>query len=383
MGLNADLFVSDEEGYVCAICHDVAHPPVLFPCPGQHIFCRPCIKQWIRLRLPDPCLCPQCQTGMQGDLIPLSPFVERQYNNLTLRCSQKCNLWEGSLGDMAAHHASDCSQTLVPCPNEGCALPRKRGDLQVHAQTECPYRMVPCKHCKGTFAANTLDDHDSVCPRKLVSCPDSMGAPSSSASSLTPDKCKDVARGDLESHSLLCPWKQINCLWSENGCTFKVCRHAMPHHENTEVGHHMRLMQAEILSLKQQLAFMKNGPAEDSFQHRIPASQALVLDVYSSKFIMNTTFTLNVSAVEGQVNIFVWFENSTSIPGAWFNVKVTMTHQQLTKSVSREGSNSFNFRNKGSYYYTGYKFSNFIEEARLRELVSNGNLDIRVDVKKL
>ena len=75
-------------------------------------------------------------------------------------------------------HTASCQFALVPCPNK-CEEDKGAGELLLlrkhlnqHLKTKCQKRAHKCPHCgeKGTLTSITKD-HDKVCEKKIVACP--------------------------------------------------------------------------------------------------------------------------------------------------------------------------------------------------------------------
>ena len=85
--------------------------------------------------------------------------------------------WKGTIGTLDNHIAT-CQFAVVPCPNKceddigAGELHLIKKDLDDHLKTKCLKRAYECQHCgeKGTYASIT-EDHDKVCDKKIVPCP--------------------------------------------------------------------------------------------------------------------------------------------------------------------------------------------------------------------
>ena len=167
-----------------------------------------------------------------------------------MRCanSERCCQWTGTVGSLDDHIAS-CQFALVPCPNK-CEEDKGAGELLLikiyldqHLKTECPKRAYECPHCgeKGTFASIT-EDHDQVCEKKIVACPNK-----GSGCSLS------MERGKTQEHaSSDCEYTEVACVYESLGCGVRMLRKDRKKHETDDGEKHLNLSRETIRSLSEQ-----------------------------------------------------------------------------------------------------------------------------------
>eukprot|EP01113_Clastostelium_recurvatum_P023511 TRINITY_DN2805_c0_g2_i1.p1 TRINITY_DN2805_c0_g2~~TRINITY_DN2805_c0_g2_i1.p1 ORF type:complete len:395 (+),score=42.41 TRINITY_DN2805_c0_g2_i1:29-1186(+) len=162
MGLDTDLFLCDADTlsvYVCAICTDVSHPPVLSPCVAGHMFCAGCVAT--SPSVPRLQACPLDREPLRGrQMQPLTGGLLRVYNTFKLKCSQGCE-WTGPIDSLTSHLSQHCRLSEVPCAHAGCSYRCARETMQAHAAS-CNYMTVTCGRCKKQFTASMLSMH--YCP---------------------------------------------------------------------------------------------------------------------------------------------------------------------------------------------------------------------------
>ena len=190
----------------------------------------------------------------------------REINALQVRCanSESCQ-WTGTVGTLDDHIAS-CQFALVPCPNK-CEEDKGVGEfllirkhLDQHLKTKCPKRAYVCPHCgeKGTFAS-IIEDHDQVCEKKIVACPNKG---SGCSLSMERGKVKEHVSGD-------CEYTEIACAYESLGCGKRMLRKDSEKHEKEDREKHLDLSLATVRSLSQQHKQLSDQHKQLSDQHKI------------------------------------------------------------------------------------------------------------------
>ena len=170
-----------------------------------------------------------------------------------MRCanSERGCQWTGTIGTLD-DHVTSCQFALVPCPNK-CEENKGAGELllirkhlEQHLKTKCPKRAYECPHCgeKGTFASIT-EDHDQVCEKKIVACPNKKSGCSLS-----------MKRGKTKEHvSSDCEYTEVACAYESLGCGVRIVRKDKPSHESEAREKHMdlSLVNFKLLSVEHNL----------------------------------------------------------------------------------------------------------------------------------
>ena len=154
--------------------------------------------------------------------------------------------WTGTIGTLDNHIAT-CQIPLVPCPNKcednkgAGELHLMRKDLDDHLKTKCPKRDYKCQHCgeKGTYASIT-EDHDKVCNKKIVSCPNKGSG------------CRlSMERGKTNQHVMsVCDYTEVACAYESLGCGVRMLRKDAVKHEKDSRERHLDLSLVSIRSIK-------------------------------------------------------------------------------------------------------------------------------------
>ena len=201
----------------------------------------------------------------------------REINALQVRCtnSERGCQWTGTVGTLD-HHIASCQFALVPCPNK-CVEDKGAGELLLirkhldqHLKTKCPKRAYDCPHCgeKGTFAIIT-EDHDQVCEKKIVACPNK-----GSGCSLS------MERGKTQEHvSSDCEYTEVACVYESLGCGVRMLRKDRATHEKEDREKHVDFCLATVRSREEQHKTLSEGEA---FVFQLPG--------YANKKENNMTF---------------------------------------------------------------------------------------------
>lgn len=152
--------------------------------------------------------------------------------------------WKGTVATVRMHVQNTCGFTQVSCPYECMAdgeyVQMKRKDLESHKK-KCSNRDYECKRCGETGTYEGIKkDHDKVCTKKMVKCPNSR-----CSSSMERDK--------MEEHiQTVCGYTEVACKYEHLGCSVKKTRKDLKQHEEGDKTHfHLALEKAELLESTQ------------------------------------------------------------------------------------------------------------------------------------
>ena len=204
--------------------------------------------------------------------------------------------WTGTVGTSDDHTAS-CQYNLVPCPNN-CNEDNGDGqflliwkDMEGHLKTECMKRAYKCLHCgeEGTFAS-IMEDHDKVCTKKPVACPNK-----NNGCTLSMEKMK------MEEHVISdCGYTEIACVYESLGCGVRMLRKDKTAHEKEDREKHMKLSLATVTSLSEQLQTLTERHEKESKQHEDDhkkLSEIVRLQDEQLKLLIDQNKTLSGEAV--------------------------------------------------------------------------------------
>ena len=165
--------------------------------------------------------------------------------------------WTGTIGTLD-YHIVTCQFALVPCPNKceddkgAGKLHLMRKDLDDHLKTKCPKRAYECQHCgeKGTYA-NITEDHDKVCDKKIVPCPNKgSGCPLS------------MERGKTKQHvRSVCDYTEVACAYESLGCGVRMLKKDAEKHKREAREKHMDLALDTVSSREEQHKTLSEGEA--------------------------------------------------------------------------------------------------------------------------
>ena len=262
-------FISEPDNcLLCAICLELASLPKQCEDCGK-LFCSECIEK--NGRKP----CPNCGTDNPKYFkdsrskqqyhflrIALPMYLlsgRREINALQVRCanSERGCQWTGTVGTLDDHIAS-CQFALVPCPNK-CEEDKGAGELLLirkhldqHLKIKCPKRAYECPHCgeKGTFT-NITEDHDQVCEKKIVTCPNKESGCSLS-----------MERGKTKEHvSSDCEYTEVACVYESLGCGVRMLRKDIVKHQENEDKGHLHLVLKTVVAREEQHKALSEGEA--------------------------------------------------------------------------------------------------------------------------
>ena len=165
--------------------------------------------------------------------------------------------WNGTIGTLDNHIAT-CKFALVPCLNK-CEDDKGAGEFQLmkkdlddHLKTKCPKRAYECQYCgeKGTYASIT-EDHDKVCDKKIVPCPNKgSGCPLS------------MERGKTKQHvRSVCDYTEVACAYESLGCGVRMLRKDVKNHRENDDKFHLHLSLQTVCELKEQHKMLSEGEA--------------------------------------------------------------------------------------------------------------------------
>eukprot|EP01112_Ceratiomyxa_fruticulosa_P022670 TRINITY_DN838_c0_g1_i4.p1 TRINITY_DN838_c0_g1~~TRINITY_DN838_c0_g1_i4.p1 ORF type:complete len:552 (+),score=88.26 TRINITY_DN838_c0_g1_i4:182-1837(+) len=138
-----------------------------------------------------------------------------------------------TLENISKHEAA-CGFSIVGCRWSTQCGRIRRHQAEAH-ELSCPYRPERCKHCSQDVQLNNMEEHERVlCAMFPVQCP--KGCKSG-------DSPLIIRRGELESHlKNRCPEQEVDCSFSDQGCTKRFLRKDLKPHLAEEVVEHMQLM---------------------------------------------------------------------------------------------------------------------------------------------
>ena len=176
-------------------------------------------------------------------------------------CMERGCQWIGTIGTLDNHIAT-YQFALVPCPNK-CednkgAGELMRKDLDNHLKTKCPKRAHKCQHCgeKGTYATIT-EDHDKVCDKKRVSCPNKGRGCSLS---MEQGKAKQRVRS-------VCDYTEVACAYESLGCGVRMLRKDVQKHKREAREKHMDFALDTVSSREEQHKTLSQG---ESITFKLP-----------------------------------------------------------------------------------------------------------------
>lgn len=207
--INIDDFTEESKplivDYTCPLCKGIYYNPVIDMC--GHIFCEKCFELHFQYKR----ICPVDNVPLDSTptkVRPLSMVLEKQI----LKCRNRefgCE-WNGPLKEFQDHISKDCQRQTVMCSWIGCSDYVFREDLPLHDKC-CEYRVIKCDDCYLQLPFNQLKQHQDLCPKYKLSCPQECG--------------ENVERETIENHILnSCQNTIVQCPYMKYGCMDKVIK---------------------------------------------------------------------------------------------------------------------------------------------------------------
>ena len=116
-------------------------------------------------------------------------------------------------------HRAVCKFEVIACENaeKGCEVELQRRSMKSHQKEQCQYRRTRCKHCKESIIYIHLQEHEDVCDRFPVQCPNDCGN-------------RKIERCKLQLHRTTCLMELVQC---HLGCQKMVRRKVLALHQST------------------------------------------------------------------------------------------------------------------------------------------------------
>ena len=238
--LQYELFTKESQkkirNFVCPLCKGICNFPVVYS-NNDKTYCNECILKYYSIHHRYPL----SNSGTdESKPIPVR-LVEDIIDKQLIFCKNKqigCEF----LGDVKSyreHILKECLKEKINCTLEGCKCIIYREFIKEHLET-CEYRTIKCIYCKNEMKFNTINEHNSVCPKIEVECPLQCGL--------------KILREDIENHiNSICPKQKASCPFSKYGCGFTdKTRELVSKHLDQERGHalvvieYLNLMKSEL-----------------------------------------------------------------------------------------------------------------------------------------
>ncbi|GAA6081266.1 TNF receptor-associated factor 4b [Tachysurus ichikawai] len=171
-GLDYKFLERPRRRFLCPLCSKPMREPVQVSTCG-HRFCDTCLQDFLSAGV---FKCPEDQMPLDYAKIFPDVELEQQILALPIRCihSEEGCRWSGQNKQLQVH-LSVCTYNVVPCPNR-CMLKLLRRDLPQHLQHDCTKRKLRCDHCADEFTGEAHERHQDMCPEESVYCENKCGA---------------------------------------------------------------------------------------------------------------------------------------------------------------------------------------------------------------
>ena len=204
---------------------------------------------------------PVCEVcaGRKGSIIPMMK-ARKKIPELCVNCPlaiRGCK-WNASL-DNLDEHLDVCQEYAIGCRNN-CGIILKRCELDEHCKRDCLKRNVKCKHCRTVTTFESLTQHNEICPKLPLLCPNHCGI--------------NLHRKQIESHvEKECPNTKFECSYKKFGCKQVVKRCEQEEHRKTNESKHLELTTLfavnKIGELEEAIAQLKEEKADKKRLHEL------------------------------------------------------------------------------------------------------------------
>ena len=249
------------ENFKCPLCEGIFFNPVSDSC--GHLFCSSCFHQYILTSTE----CPIEHKVLNVLEIKAMPVVSGILDKQIIKCKNRekgCH-WQGKLCEFQEHIDVHCLKQLVSCSNEGCSEKSMREEMNKHL-TNCNYRIVKCPDCQLSLPFIQLIDHQKVCPKFKLECPQKCG--------LT------IMREEITSHiQEVCENTEIPCPYSDLGCKEKMYKRDLNKHLNNENINHLLYFFKEMENFKKNIFEKMNSKVDE----KLNSSKSFLEDFINQK----------------------------------------------------------------------------------------------------
>ena len=153
--------------------------------------------------------------------------------------------WVGTVNTIQ-DHLNLCDFSLFLCPNQcqedGKVVQVMKKNLDDHITKHCPNRTEMCPLC-GNIGKQNVHEHEQLCPRKVVNCPQTG--------------CFDsMEREKLLVHmESVCKFTEVDCKFKDFGCNVRKVRMFIKQHEE-DVQLHLDLARKKIIQLEETVSLL-------------------------------------------------------------------------------------------------------------------------------
>eukprot|EP01083_Nonionella_stella_P089601 250050_1 len=268
----AFVFVDTEASkkFQCSVCYEIFKNPVQIGC-DDHIFCEDCITSTITHSFltmsggsGTAVRCPICRASCEASSIRRVKFVERQINDLLVKCPNHAitdekakylkhkHKYIQTLNQNQEDTVGSPSKKVKPNDEELCDWIGPLSDVESHTQ-QCMLQLISCDFCSEFMLQRDLHHHhhefsnyptkcsacgeenisrsqmelhvEEHCPNTMISCSQQCGM--------------QIRRKEQDEHiSNVCPETMMKCAFERFGCHFKFKRkHERAHIENASMSH--------------------------------------------------------------------------------------------------------------------------------------------------
>ena len=222
--------------FVCPLCKGICNYPVVHS-NNDKTYCKECSLKYYSIHHHYPFSNTDTDESKPIPLRLVEDIIDKQLifcKNKQIGCE-----FLGDVKSYRQHLLNECLKEKINCTLEGCKCIIYREFLKEHLDT-CEYRKIKCIHCKNEMRFNTINEHNSVCPKIEIECPLQCG--------------ERILRENIENHiNSICPKQKESCPFSKYGCGFiNKTRELVKKHLEQERGHalvvieYLQIMKSEL-----------------------------------------------------------------------------------------------------------------------------------------
>ena len=232
------LFVNQDnlKQLLCPLCQGILYEPTVLSNTNNIICCKNCQEKYSENK--ENIYPNKGNKKINNKKAEEIKIIKNKINNLEMKCKnykEGCT-WKGKYSEYN-EHLNECLKEQMYCIFYGCNEKILRENLEKHLN-QCKFRIYICDRCGPISFPPEGQNHEDVCPKKEIECP---------------NKCGELfERSNLNKHlKEYCPLYTIKCPFEKLGCKDLFIRKNYDKKLKLNDNKHMMLFINDYLEFKQ------------------------------------------------------------------------------------------------------------------------------------